>query len=71
MNYLNNFNIDTIKVIDKSEYPTKGQKKNKITEDIDNLFKELDIKDGYVLSFHHHLRNGDQVTNLIMKQVQN
>lgn len=70
MNYLNNFNIDTIKVIDKSEYPTKGQKKNKITEDIDNLFKELDIKDGYVLSFHHHLRNGDQVTNLIMKQVQ-
>ncbi|WFA09469.1 citrate lyase subunit alpha [Tissierella sp. Yu-01] len=70
MDYLNNIDLDSIKIIDKSEYPTKKAKEDKVTNDIDNLFKELNIHDGAVISFHHHLRNGDYVTNLIMKQVQ-
>lgn len=70
MDYLNNIDLDSIKIIDKSEYPTKGIKKDKVTNDIDNLFKELNIHDGAVVSFHHHLRNGDSVTNLIMKHIQ-
>ncbi len=70
MDYLNNIDLDSIKIIDKSEYPPKVSKKDKVTEDIDYLFNELNIKNGAVLSFHHHLRNGDRVLNLIMKKVQ-
>ncbi len=70
MDYLNNIDLDSVKIIDKSEYPTKGEKSSKVTENIDELFKALDIKDNAVLSFHHHLRNGDRVLNLIMKKVQ-
>lgn len=70
MDYLNNVDLDSVKIIDKSEYPTKGEKSSKVTENIDELFKELNIKDNAVLSFHHHLRNGDRVLNLIMNKVQ-
>lgn len=70
MNYLNNENLNTVRIIDKSEYPSKGQKQNKVTKDITGLLKSLNIKDGAVLSFHHHLRNGDKVLNLVMKEVQ-
>ena len=70
MDYLNNIDLDSVKIIDNSEYPTKKAKKNKVTDNIDLLFKELNIKDDSVLSFHHHLRNGDRVLNLIMKHVQ-
>ena len=70
MDYLNNIDLDSIKVIDKSEYPSKGIKKDNVIDDIEYLFKDLNIQDGAVLSFHHHLRNGDRVLNLIMKKVQ-
>ena len=70
MDYLNNIDLDSVKIIDKSEYPTKRAKTSKVTEDIEFLFKELDIQNEAVLSFHHHLRNGDRVLNLIMKHVQ-
>ena len=31
----------------------------KMLESYSQMFDELGIKDGYTLSFHHHLRNGD------------
>ncbi len=70
MDYLNNIDLDSVKIIDKSEYPTKAAKDSKVTEDINYLFDRLNIGNGAVLSFHHHLRNGDRVLNLIMGEVQ-
>lgn len=70
MDYLNNENLNTVKIIDKSDYPTKGQRPIKVTKDIVELLKSLNIQDGATLSFHHHLRNGDKVLNLVMKEVQ-
>lgn len=70
MSYLNNIDLNSIKVLESSQYPKKIQRKSKVTEDIEVLFNNLNIKGGDVLSFHHHLRNGDKVLNLIMTEVQ-
>ncbi len=35
----------------------------------EELFDKLNIKDGYTLSFHHHLRNGDYVFNSVIKEI--
>ena len=40
------------------------------TENPDAVLDALDLKDGITVSFHHHLRNGDQVLNLIMGKLQ-
>lgn len=37
---------------------------------LEELLDELGVKDGMTLSFHHHLRNGDFVLNLVMTAVQ-
>ncbi len=71
MKYLNNISLQNVKILDKSNHPPKSSAKSKIREDLSALIKELEIKDGAYLSFHHHLRNGDQVLNRIMKEVQN
>ena len=33
------------------------------------LFDKLHIKDGFTLSFHHHLRNGDYVLNSVISEI--
>ena len=33
------------------------------------LFDKLNVKDGFTLSFHHHLRNGDYVFNSVIKEI--
>lgn len=71
MNYLNNPSLKDVKILDKSQHPSKSLAMEKTREDLSALIKELEIKDGAYLSFHHHLRNGDQVLNKIMKEVQN
>ncbi|MDP3305406.1 MAG: citrate lyase subunit alpha [Erysipelotrichaceae bacterium] len=38
-------------------------------EDMDQLFDMIQLKDGMTISFHHHLRNGDAVMNLIMDEI--
>ncbi len=70
MNYLNNIDLKTVKILDKSEFPSKSMAKDKLVDDIEKLIKGLDLKDGAVVSFHHHLRNGDYVLNTIMKEIQ-
>lgn len=37
--------------------------------DFDTLFEKLDLKDGMTLSFHHHLRSGDFVLNMVMEEI--
>lgn len=42
---------------------------NKLTNSLKQAILSLNIKDGMTLSFHHHLRNGDYVINLVMQQI--
>ncbi len=37
--------------------------------DVSEMFDKLQIKDGMTLSFHHHLRNGDFVLNMVAEEI--
>lgn len=41
----------------------------KIRHDLKKLLAELHLRDGMTVSFHHHLRNGDNVMNHVMKTI--
>ena len=36
---------------------------------LEEVFNTLNIKDGMILSFHHHLRNGDFVQNMVSEEI--
>ena len=40
---------------------------SKIVETIADSLRQCGAKDGMTFSFHHHLRNGDYVVNMVMK----
>jgi citrate lyase subunit alpha/citrate CoA-transferase len=42
---------------------------NKQLASIDEVLDRVELRDGMTLSFHHHLRNGDYVLNLVMEAV--
>ncbi|WP_426348348.1 citrate lyase subunit alpha [Alloiococcus sp. CFN-8] len=44
-------------------------KEVKLLSSIKDSLQEIDLKDGMCLSFHHHLRNGDYVLNMVMEEV--
>lgn len=44
-------------------------KKDKLVDEISEIFDRLDIVDGATLSFHHHLRAGDEVMNIVMREI--
>lgn len=70
MNYLIDTDLKTVKILDISEYPSKSSAKEKVVSNVEQLIKNLSLNDGAVVSFHHHLRNGDKVLNTIMKGIQ-
>lgn len=39
---------------------------SKLVESLEEVFKRIPVKDGMTLSFHHHLRNGDFVLNMVL-----
>ena len=43
--------------------------KNKLLKDIRQAIKASGLRDGMTISFHHHLRNGDKVVNLVLEAV--
>lgn len=47
----------------------KLEKENKLVSSFDELFDKLDLKDGATISFHHHLRNGDYVLNMVFEEI--
>ena len=52
--------------------PIKEKDKVVKTEFLDSIkecFDLLKLSDGMTLSFHHHLRNGDGVLNLVLKRL--
>lgn len=70
MTYLNNTDLKTVKLLEKSEFPSKSKAKDKVINSLEQLIKDLNLKDNAVVSFHHHLRNGDYVLNAVMKEIQ-
>jgi len=38
----------------------------KVMADLETLFRQIPIRSGMTLSFHHHLRNGDGVVNAVL-----
>jgi citrate lyase subunit alpha / citrate CoA-transferase len=42
---------------------------NKLVDTIDEVLDKAGIQDGMTVSFHHHLRNGDYVLNLVMAAI--
>ncbi len=51
----------------KSSMP--GEKK--LLSTIKEAIQKSELKDGMTISFHHHLRNGDYVLNMVMEEVKN
>ncbi|RUA06963.1 MAG: citrate lyase subunit alpha [Fusobacteria bacterium] len=41
----------------------------KLYENLDTVLDKLPLKDGMVVSFHHHLRNGDFILNMVMEKI--
>ena len=46
-----------------------SKNREKLIASIAEAFDRCNITDGMTLSFHHHLRNGDYVLNLVMEEV--
>lgn len=44
-------------------------KESKVLESIREALVKADIKDGMTISFHHHLRNGDYVLNMVLDEI--
>lgn len=42
---------------------------SKVLPDMDAAIRQSGLKDGMTVSFHHHLRNGDQVVNQVMAAI--
>ena len=42
---------------------------SKLLASIDDAIEKTGLKDGMCVSFHHHLRNGDGVVNLVMQHI--
>ena len=43
--------------------------KTKVVSSIQAAILQSELKDGMTVSFHHHLRNGDFVLNMVMEQI--
>ncbi len=46
-----------------------NQSNNKKRLSIKHVLDEIALKDGMTLSFHHHLRNGDYILNMVMEEI--
>lgn len=42
---------------------------NKLLSSIKEAIEKSELKDGMTISFHHHLRNGDYVLNMVMNEI--
>ncbi len=49
-----------------AEYPSDG---NKVVKSLKDALKKAGLKDGMTISTHHHLRNGDQLTNILFDTI--
>lgn len=47
----------------------RDSERNKVRNSIIAAIREVGLKDGMTVSFHHHFRNGDHVVNLVMDAI--
>ncbi len=45
------------------------QQEKKIIETLEEAIKKSGLKDGMTISFHHHMRNGDAVVNMVLDTI--
>lgn len=77
-NYLGRYIPDKFTGYQGRDYKSKyepiskilSSNKNKKCNGIQEVFDKLQIKDGMCLSFHHHLRNGDYVFNMVLDEIE-
>ncbi|MDD3558884.1 MAG: citrate lyase subunit alpha, partial [Melioribacteraceae bacterium] len=50
-----------------ADYPVDG---NKVVKNLKEALKKAGLKDGMTISTHHHLRNGDVVTNYLFDTIE-
>lgn len=43
--------------------------KTKVLDSLKEAIKRCEIRDGMTISFHHHLRNGDYVLNMVLEEI--
>jgi citrate lyase subunit alpha/citrate CoA-transferase len=48
--------------------PSADNSRNKLVPDLRTALRICGVRDGATLSFHHHLRNGDQVMNMVLQE---
>lgn len=61
-------NMDGIKTTGVKVNPV-GPNRSKLVNSIEAVLDKVNLKDGMCISFHHHLRNGDNVLNMVMEAV--
>ncbi len=49
--------------------PAASLYRNKLLKSLDEAIDACDIEDGMTISFHHHLRDGDYVVNMVMERL--
>lgn len=70
INHYNGYLANTTGVVKKNyNFKTVTPNDKKLHTDFEKLMDKLPLKDGMVVSFHHHLRNGDYVLNLVMAEI--
>jgi citrate lyase subunit alpha/citrate CoA-transferase len=50
-------------------FPAHAGGENKLLKDIKEAILKTGLKDGMTISFHHHLRNGDYVVNMVVDAI--
>ena len=60
--------IGEIKPFAGTQYDSQkpdGKKRSKLVGSLERAIKEVGLKDGMTISFHHHFRNGDYIVNMV------
>ena len=51
---------------DPSSLKNRMERENKIVESLEKAVELSGLKDGMTISFHHHLRDGDHIVNMVV-----
>lgn len=62
------FNEDRVRPVVSRPGKMSRPGQNKLHADLGGLMASLNLTDGMTFSFHHHLRNGDHVLNMVMAE---
>lgn len=60
---------ELVKNTQRSKDRFKNSERNKILDSIETAIRETGLKDGMMISFHHHFRNGDYIINMVLNAI--